>query len=607
MGKIKIFALILAMLGLTACGGGGKNEDDKTVNLTGSVADGYLVGAKVCLDKNENGECDADEPSTITIEKGAYTLSGVNKSDVIKYPIVVEVSVDTVDEDTNEKVGKNYVMSAPANSGGFVSPMTTMVHGKLQSNPALSLKEAEDSVIKTLGFNSALSLFEDYVAAKGDTENPNASDYADLHNIARVTASVIAENFEAVKASAKNEDVAINDLMLIIVKQVVDKLDTIAENVAEAAKDSNGLLMSDKLTEISNSIASTIDIENIAAKVAENALVEESTLEEGLMDWVANGFVWLSADSYSYSYGVISKDNNSNTINEKIYNYNNGNWVLDNSSNEPYEDIRLTSAGWKSISDSDGISYSLTSDGRLNFKDPSTSADLFFMDSVLTSDIAGDNISQFLTTSGDEELSAFGVGVNDNSVFSSGAEAYRAAIKESESYGIEYNYCGENQAAYTLTNGTNCAVVMSGATPLQELNSVIGATHSIGWQLTVTISGAADAVTGSAIFTYHAPNQSTADIIEETWTRKTLNGEEMIIMNIPNSLREHLWDDYGVSKVFYSMFDGYVRLGWLSLSKTAYLWLFNQAAFSDLKINFSPNIVNEFVANDRAISGVNKH
>jgi len=53
--------------------------------------DGYLVGAKVCLDMNANGLCDAGEPSDTTRAKGAYSLS-VSAADVAKYSIVVEVS-----------------------------------------------------------------------------------------------------------------------------------------------------------------------------------------------------------------------------------------------------------------------------------------------------------------------------------------------------------------------------------------------------------------------------------------------------------------------------------------------------------------------------------
>ncbi len=51
-----VFALScgLTML-LSACGGGSSNSDS---SISGTVIDGYIEGAKVCLDANNNGLCD---------------------------------------------------------------------------------------------------------------------------------------------------------------------------------------------------------------------------------------------------------------------------------------------------------------------------------------------------------------------------------------------------------------------------------------------------------------------------------------------------------------------------------------------------------------------
>ena len=61
---------------LAACGGGGDSGQPSagggttpttpTPTITGKAIDGYLAGATVCLDLNNNGVCDAGEPSAIT-------------------------------------------------------------------------------------------------------------------------------------------------------------------------------------------------------------------------------------------------------------------------------------------------------------------------------------------------------------------------------------------------------------------------------------------------------------------------------------------------------------------------------------------------------------
>jgi len=43
--------------------------------VSGRVADGYIRGATVCVDLNENDSCDTDEPSAITGPGGTYDLN----------------------------------------------------------------------------------------------------------------------------------------------------------------------------------------------------------------------------------------------------------------------------------------------------------------------------------------------------------------------------------------------------------------------------------------------------------------------------------------------------------------------------------------------------
>ena len=69
----KLMILILAT-SLTACGGGSSGpmlSASTSTTLEGRVIDGYISGATVCLDLNNNYLCDIpDEPSAVTSTGG---------------------------------------------------------------------------------------------------------------------------------------------------------------------------------------------------------------------------------------------------------------------------------------------------------------------------------------------------------------------------------------------------------------------------------------------------------------------------------------------------------------------------------------------------------
>ena len=76
---LSISALVLSFVFLTSCGGGGGGSAENSstspdlsssttpqtndTTISGRVIDGYLSNAKVCIDKNDNLLCDADDVS----------------------------------------------------------------------------------------------------------------------------------------------------------------------------------------------------------------------------------------------------------------------------------------------------------------------------------------------------------------------------------------------------------------------------------------------------------------------------------------------------------------------------------------------------------------
>src|SRR5471030_1302037 len=84
--------LITAGILLTGCGGDDSSSSSTSgtasPTISGNVIDGYIQGAKVCLDVNNNNRCDSDEISATTTEGGAFTLVNVPSEAASKYQLV---------------------------------------------------------------------------------------------------------------------------------------------------------------------------------------------------------------------------------------------------------------------------------------------------------------------------------------------------------------------------------------------------------------------------------------------------------------------------------------------------------------------------------------
>ena len=170
--------------------------------VSGRVADGYLQGATVCVDINENDACDEGEPSSISGEGGTYQLD--IPADATDKPIIADVPETAIDEDTGEAIGKKLVLSTPADRPEFISPITTLVHEELKDNPNLTVEDAEGTVQEVLGITGEdrASLFEDYVARQKNNSDNRAEDYRYLHQTARVIATMMDGIQEQVEQAA---------------------------------------------------------------------------------------------------------------------------------------------------------------------------------------------------------------------------------------------------------------------------------------------------------------------------------------------------------------------------------------------------------------------
>lgn len=159
------FGVYLAsLLLLAACGGGGGTTSSQ---ISGAVMDGYIEGAKVCLDVNSNGACDANEPSATTSSNGGYTLDtkGLITAGLT---IIAEIPDTAKDSDdagqTLAAAGKAaYTMATPVDKPNVITPLTSLIVGKAKTD-SITVAQATITVLEQLGLPDDTNPHEDHVA-----------------------------------------------------------------------------------------------------------------------------------------------------------------------------------------------------------------------------------------------------------------------------------------------------------------------------------------------------------------------------------------------------------------------------------------------------------
>lgn len=171
-------AVTISVLLVSACGLGSNLAPSSTTSvsapISGTVADGYLAGARVFLDKNANGVFDIDEPSALTDGSGKFVLTGTSRNDLASFRLIAIVPKTASDADVGGFVPNAYYLTFPAGGPNppFISPLSTLVDMKMKV-AGLTLDEAFVGILNDLGVQmpgavtAADALDADFVAIAG--------------------------------------------------------------------------------------------------------------------------------------------------------------------------------------------------------------------------------------------------------------------------------------------------------------------------------------------------------------------------------------------------------------------------------------------------------
>ncbi|OUS17636.1 hypothetical protein A9Q97_01505, partial [Rhodospirillales bacterium 47_12_T64] len=184
-------------------------ENDPIV-LEGTAIDGYISGATVFADANEDGELNNGEVSTTTDVNGNYTLVGGSGSIILS-------------GGTDVSTGKDFtgVLKAPEGST-VVTPLTTLI-SNIADKDGVSVENAETIVANAFDIPTDVDLKNyDPVEAARDGTDPTAVAAA----LAVVAAGVLVQNtvamISSVVASANGVDPS--DVTSAVFKTLAEKI-----------------------------------------------------------------------------------------------------------------------------------------------------------------------------------------------------------------------------------------------------------------------------------------------------------------------------------------------------------------------------------------------
>ncbi|SHM37514.1 hypothetical protein [Rhizobacter sp. OV335] len=187
-GVVAAYSVAAACV-LSACGGGGDGGAGPTtpdpgpptptgLTLSGKVMRGYLQGAVVCVDANDDLQCNGDEPLAVTDAQGDYTLvlSAAQAALLASARLVAQVPASAIDASTGAPVGSEQVLLARPYEAGrtayFFTPVRTRVEQLVWSGV---VREDAEAVVRRGAGLVDLAIDDDYIAGAAGLHGDEAA------------------------------------------------------------------------------------------------------------------------------------------------------------------------------------------------------------------------------------------------------------------------------------------------------------------------------------------------------------------------------------------------------------------------------------------------
>jgi len=165
---MRLLLIVIAVIGVSSCGGGSNSVIDESSSsissYRGVAIDGYLSLATVCLDLNDNGSCDANEPSATTDSTGSFTIYATQDQINSHSVIGKAIAGKTIDLDSpGAAITGDMTLTVPTGKHSVVSPLTTLVQAKVEAGQTLA---ASITAVQTELGLTTIDPMKNYVSEK---------------------------------------------------------------------------------------------------------------------------------------------------------------------------------------------------------------------------------------------------------------------------------------------------------------------------------------------------------------------------------------------------------------------------------------------------------
>ncbi|ARV20623.1 hypothetical protein AEP_03705 [Curvibacter sp. AEP1-3] len=186
---------------VTGCGGGSSGGGEQ---ISGKVIDGYISGADVYWDCNNNHQLDSGELSVKTTIGGLFNIAPAPNSNCA---LAAYVGIGAIDSDNpNQAIISPYTLLAAPGKPEIITPLTSMVYGLLKSSPEMTVDDADKKIVAELGLGS--SVFKNYMPDSDayDEKNKLAAKYIAQNLQVQVASSndVLATTYQSVKSASQD-------------------------------------------------------------------------------------------------------------------------------------------------------------------------------------------------------------------------------------------------------------------------------------------------------------------------------------------------------------------------------------------------------------------
>lgn len=369
-----MMAVALTPFFLEACGGGSgvssqppPTEPDTSSLLKGVVVDGYLVGAKVCLDLNTNWVCDSGEPAAISGAGGQFSLNvaPLKYWDTYDKLVIAEVGEDAKDEaagKTLKELGSQpYTLASVGGPLSVLSPMKTLQVAQYFNNGMKDLAEATKvTVLLTESGMSATE--EDYFDQQAKLTNTE-------RDLAKRSARVLAKALGRAQARLKSEVQAVYGANASGLGGRSASL--LMQALADTRPSSSSESEADQQTRIDQQLASLavhVDTEKLLQRTA-----RVLTQAEMLAVWGDGLYDPALLASTPRNAVVHSASGDGGALSAKSWQYRNNVWTLDTTyQSQGVAGYRVLYRDYTKIVGSNVASASISIDAPIVLKDGST-------------------------------------------------------------------------------------------------------------------------------------------------------------------------------------------------------------------------------------------